>query len=365
VKKNPQLLHVAELDFFKDFLEFFGASVPTKVEPEAKKAKVEETHVHEEKVPPKAQPKSEPKAEPKKEAAPQPKQEEENEEPDPERIPPDNEAPLESGDESKEVTDEMRDEASVLKAQALDAQREGKLQESLDLFTKAIKLNPRAGLLYATRAQVLLDMKKPNAAIRDCDKAVKIAPDSAKGYKVRGKAQRALGNYAAALRDIQQGQKCDFDEDSHKLENELKPRADKIVSKKMQQERESREREQQEREREREQRRKQQQEQAKQQQSSQPEMPDDQELPPGVTPDMLNDIFSDPEMMTAMQDPSIMAKLQEIMQNPSAIAKYQSDPKLMKILNKFSSRFGGAAGPQPGAAPGKGSASFPFSDGVD
>ena len=31
-------------------------------------------------------------------------------------------------------------------------------------------------------------MKKPNAAIRDCNKAVSMNPDSALGYKMRGKA---------------------------------------------------------------------------------------------------------------------------------------------------------------------------------
>jgi len=33
-------------------------------------------------------------------------------------------------------------------------------------------------------------MQKPNAAIRDCDKAIKMNPDSAQPYKWRGKAHR-------------------------------------------------------------------------------------------------------------------------------------------------------------------------------
>ena len=37
---------------------------------------------------------------------------------------------------------------------------------------------------------VFLKLQKPVAAIRDCDQAVKLNPDSAQGYKWRGKAHR-------------------------------------------------------------------------------------------------------------------------------------------------------------------------------
>ena len=33
-------------------------------------------------------------------------------------------------------------------------------------------------------------LQKPNAAIRDCNEAVKLNPDSAQGYKWRGKSHR-------------------------------------------------------------------------------------------------------------------------------------------------------------------------------
>lgn len=37
---------------------------------------------------------------------------------------------------------------------------------------------------------VYIQMQKPNAAIRDCDRAIQINPDSAQPYKWRGKAHR-------------------------------------------------------------------------------------------------------------------------------------------------------------------------------
>lgn len=98
----------------------------------------------------------------------------------------------------------------------------GDLQKALDLFTEAIKLNPCLAVLYAKRARwesspvfdmpmihsqnknsrfpprppnilvfsVYIQMQKPNAAIRDCDRAIQINPDSAQPYKWRGKAHR-------------------------------------------------------------------------------------------------------------------------------------------------------------------------------
>lgn len=40
------------------------------------------------------------------------------------------------------------------------------------------------------RVSVYIQMEKPNAAIRDCDRAISINPDSAQPYKWRGKAHR-------------------------------------------------------------------------------------------------------------------------------------------------------------------------------
>ena len=46
--------------------------------------------------------------------------------------------------------------------------------------------------MYAKRADSYLKMKKPNAAIRDCDKQLALNPDSAKALRVRGPAYRYL-----------------------------------------------------------------------------------------------------------------------------------------------------------------------------
>jgi len=55
----------------------------------------------------------------------------------------------------------------------------------------------------------------------------------------------------------------------------------------------------------------------------------------------MNELFADPEMQEVMSDPSVMQKLQSIMQNPANIAMYQNDPKIQKIMSKIMGQFGG------------------------
>ena len=66
---------------------------------------------------------------------------------------------------------------------AIDALNDGELQKAIDLFTDAIKLNPDLAILYDNRASVFIKLKKPNAAIQDCDRAIGKTPDSAQPYK--------------------------------------------------------------------------------------------------------------------------------------------------------------------------------------
>jgi len=211
VKTKPQLLHLKELDFFKQFMEHFGAQIP---ENESKIVEEESVPLH-----------SETTKEEKVEV-----EEPEEKIEDNALLTPDNDAPLEIGDSSIEVTEEMMDNANNLKVEAMQAQREGNLAKAVELYTQAIKTNSRSGILYGSRAQALLELKKPVAAIKDCDIAINKNPDSAKAYKVRGRAHRSLGNYEQALKDIQMGQKLDWDESSNKFEHEVKEFVDKIVA---------------------------------------------------------------------------------------------------------------------------------------
>lgn len=55
--------------------------------------------------------------------------------------------------------------------------------------------------------QLLLKMKRPVGAIRDCDEALKLNSDYGRAYRIRGTAHRYLGNWEDAHNDIETGQR--------------------------------------------------------------------------------------------------------------------------------------------------------------
>ena len=93
---------------------------------------------------------------------------------------------------------------------------------TLSLSSHSIILLDSYNLLYEHSAYIKL--KKPNAAIRDCDVAVEINPDSAQGYKWRGRAHQLLGHWEEAAKDLQTACKLDFDEDANMWLKEIKPK---------------------------------------------------------------------------------------------------------------------------------------------
>lgn len=300
------------------------------------------------------------KAAPKPEPAPPSESEESEIEIDNEGvIEPDTDDPQEMGDfENLEVTEEMMDQANEKKTEAIDALGDGDLQKALDLFTEAIKLNPKLAILYAKRASVYVKMQKPNAAIRDCDRAISINPDSAQPYKWRGKAHKLLGHWEESARDLAMACKLDYDEEASAMLKEVQPKANKIIDhrrkyERKREEREIRARQERVKKAREEHERAQREEEARQQAGGGgggggagaggfPGFPGGAGFPGGMPG--FNNLFNDPEVLMAMQDPEVMAAFQDVAQNPANIAKYQSNPKIMALINKLSSKF---AGPQP------------------
>lgn len=144
-------------------------------------------------------------------------------------IKPDEDDPQEMGDENMEVTNDMKSKADLKKEDAVAALEAGELQKAIDLLTEAIKLNPQSSLLYANRARVFVKMQKPNAAIRDCNKASELNPDGAQAYKWRGKAYMLLGHWEKAAEDLALACIWDYDEDTNALLKEVQPRALRMI----------------------------------------------------------------------------------------------------------------------------------------
>ncbi|KAL1833646.1 hypothetical protein ACET3Z_003297 [Daucus carota] len=140
----------------------------------------------------------------------------------------DNDPPQKMGDSSIEVSEENLDAAQALKIKAMDALEKGLLNEAIDYLTEAITLNPRSAILYATRASIFVKMKKPNAAIRDADAALKVNPDSAKGHKTRGLAMAMLGSWEEAAHDLHFASRLDYDEEINSVLKKVEPNVKKI-----------------------------------------------------------------------------------------------------------------------------------------
>uniref|UniRef100_A0A8D1A8A6 ST13 Hsp70 interacting protein n=2 Tax=Sus scrofa TaxID=9823 RepID=A0A8D1A8A6_PIG len=358
-KQDPSVLHTEEMRFLREWVESMGGKIP----PATHKTKSEENTKEE---------KTDSKKVEENIKTDEPSSEESDLEIDNEGvIEPDTDAPQEMGDENVEITEEMMDQANDKKVAAIDALNNGELQKAIDLFTDAIKLNPRLAILYAKRASVFIKLQKPNAAIRDCDRAIEINPDSAQPYKWRGKAHRLLGHWEEAAHDLALACKLDYDEDASAMLKEVQPRAQKIAEHRRKYERKREEREIKERI-ERVKKAREEHERAQRYTlrvlGNTVGVYTDLSLIlaggfpggmpgnfPGGMPGMggsmpgmagmpgLNEILSDPEVLAAMQDPEVMVAFQDVAQNPANMSKYQSNPKVMNLISKLSAKFGGQA----------------------
>ncbi|CAI0541288.1 unnamed protein product [Linum tenue] len=225
-KSNPSVLTDPTLSFFRDYLESLGAKLPPAAYSGSK------NHVDEdsdEEIPEKESPSVE-----------EPEEEEEEDEIiesdvelEGETVEPDNDPPQKMGDSSVEVTEENRDASQEAKAKAMEAISEGKLEDAIEHLTEAILLNPLSAIMYGTRATVYIKMKKPNAAIRDANAALKVCywqinPDSAKGYKARGMACSLLGKWEEAAKDLHVASKLDYDEEISAVLKKVEPNAHKL-----------------------------------------------------------------------------------------------------------------------------------------
>ena len=105
------------------------------------------------------------------------------------------------------------DKAMTCKEKASDLKAQGKWEQALEYYTAAVLAAPPSALLYANRADCLRHLQQYHAAERDCTEALRMNPDSAKAFKIRGMVRKQLGRYTDALSDLSQAQTIDFDPD--------------------------------------------------------------------------------------------------------------------------------------------------------
>lgn len=141
---------------------------------------------------------------------------------------PETDAPQEMGNFTLQPTEEEITESQAKRSEAVSAFVEKDYEKAIQLYTEAIILNPQAALLYAKRGQIYLLLNKPNACIRDCDRALELNPDSAAGHKFRGRAYHLLGKWEEAANDLRLACKFDFDEQADEWLREATPNVSKL-----------------------------------------------------------------------------------------------------------------------------------------
>ena len=120
------------------------------------------------------------------------------------------------------------DEAAMeAKMAAAEAAGNGDFEGAVAGYSKSLAAQPSA-LTYAKRAEALIKLRRPTAAIADCNKAKELNPDSAKMYKVSAKALSMTGDFAGAYASLCIGNKIDEDDDSRLLQKVLKAKVDKM-----------------------------------------------------------------------------------------------------------------------------------------
>ena len=233
----------------------------------------------------------------------------------------------------------------------------GDFASALEEYTKALRLQPTSALTFSKRAECFVKLKRNKAAKQDCEQALEINPDSAKAMKVLGTAQRYLGEYEEACKNLGQGLAIDFDEEGAKVEKEAEKFFHEIRVAKS---KEKAKREQEEKNK-MEERRKQAEEAMK---NANMGGGNGGGNPggnpgggfggfPGGFPPGMEGLMNDPEMMEAMMNPKVMSVLQQAQSNPGALIAAMSDPEFGPLLQKIVGKMGGSMG-GGGGAPGFG-----------
>nr|AXS58643.1 cochaperone Sti1 homeolog p [Epichloe coenophiala] len=187
--------------------------------------------------------------------------------------------------------------ADELKALGNKAIAEKNFDDAIDKFTQAIALQPENHILYSNRSAAYASKKEWDNALQDADKTIQIKPDWAKGWGRKGAALHGKGDLLGANDAYEEGLK--HDANNAQLKSGLAS-----VEKAMQHE-------------------------------AGGGFGGD---PTGGLGQMFNDpklvekLAKNPKTSAFLADPSFMAKLQQMQQNPGNPQDLFSDPRMIQVL---------------------------------
>ena len=92
----------------------------------------------------------------------------------------------------------MADQAERYKSQGNTALQAGQYPEAIELYTKAIGLEPSNAVYFSNRAAAFASLKRWREALDDSHEVVTLKPDWVKGWVRRGSAFTGLGKHEEA-----------------------------------------------------------------------------------------------------------------------------------------------------------------------
>ena len=100
------------------------------------------------------------------------------------------------------------------------ALNEGRLEDAIACYTKAIGLEPENHVFYSNRSAANTRAKKFDAAVSDAERCIALKPDWARGYSRHGYALLALKRFDEAAAAYQKG--LDIDSGDQSMRDGLK-----------------------------------------------------------------------------------------------------------------------------------------------
>eukprot|EP00043_Microstomoeca_roanoka_P012780 m.124260 g.124260 ORF g.124260 m.124260 type:complete len:365 (-) comp15589_c0_seq3:246-1340(-) len=313
---DPALIHQPQLAFFRDYLtKHYNATFPASPSPESSTAQEQQGQQEQQE-----QPQDTEQAEQKPS--------DEVEGLDLSGVISEEATPTNLAERNLNPTDEDTERGNSLVSEVKGLLKADPAQ-ALRLANEAVAANGTSHRILAARAEALLQCNMPTAAIVDCTAALELNPDSLPALRCRGRAYAKLGKWLQSHKDLSTADGIDFDDSE--VACALKHQVKNNVAKIKEHQRHAHEHKSAPS--------KPSQPQTSQPSSEEPSMPG---FPPNMASNpMFAALMQDPELLTALQDPEMMPVIQDLMANPMNFFKYQSNPKVARLMSKVFNKFGG------------------------
>ena len=180
-------------------------------------------------------------------------------------------------------------QAAQLKDQGNAALAAGNLDEAVRLYSEALALDSSNHVLFSNRSAAYAKAGKYMEALKDAEKTVELKPDWIKGYSRRGAALSYLGRDIEAEKAYEEGLKYEpnneqLKEGLREVQSKLSSRGSKLMN-------------------------------------------------PFAGPDVLAKLQNNPKTKEMLNDPSYRQLVQELQNNPGAMATKLQDPRVLTTLS--------------------------------